>query len=163
LLQTNRLSEAEKLFRQAVMVAERLAERFPTVPEYQSLLGARLNNCAGLLGDVGKVEEGRQFLTRAVRCQRPALQADPTKPKYRTYLPTHSQPLAEFHVKWGDHAAAAAAAKELAQVFPGNWRECHSAARILARCLALPGRDARLSAAEQQAQSRSYAEQALAL
>jgi tetratricopeptide (TPR) repeat protein len=62
---TGRVADAEKAYRQALQLRERLVTEHPQVVEYKIDLGRTLGALASLYATQGKSEEGRQYLERA--------------------------------------------------------------------------------------------------
>src|SRR5262249_9589040 len=87
--------KAEKYFEQACEVVEKLVADYPNAPSYQHTLGGNLSNLAGALDALGKSEQARPLLERAIKCQQEALRLSPGHRSYRHFLWIHVNTLAK--------------------------------------------------------------------
>jgi hypothetical protein len=158
---TPRWKEAEQYHREALAIRKKLVADFPTVPDYQSELGASLNNLAMVRKERGDLAEARQLLEQAVGHQRAARRTNRGNPTYRLFLRNHYLELSDVLVRMKEHAGAAKAAAELPGAFPDGWQEYHRAAGFLARCVPLAETDTRLPESRRKEAARSYADQSM--
>src|SRR5262249_27894649 len=86
----------------------KLAAEHPRSPDHQSNLGSTYHNLAQLLLDRGNLEEARQLLAKAVRCQQAARQVRAGgDPLFREFLGDHYASLGDVQIKSGKYAEAA--------------------------------------------------------
>lgn len=83
---TNRLPQAVKRYREALLIREQLVEQFPEQQEYQHQLSATCNNLGTTLSDLEQAEEAQKLLQRAMTIDRRLLQQNPFKAEYRNSL-----------------------------------------------------------------------------
>jgi tetratricopeptide (TPR) repeat protein len=122
-------AELDQAHQRGIELAKTLAKDHAGVPDYQSGVGAALNNWAGLLKRRGHNELARPLLEEAVLFQQKALQANPKNPIYVEYLRNHYMHLAETLKALRQPEAAMAcrdwitAAWQLAMIAPqkNNW------------------------------------------
>jgi tetratricopeptide (TPR) repeat protein/tRNA A-37 threonylcarbamoyl transferase component Bud32 len=117
------LPEAERVVRRLVQLREKLMHLSPQVPEYQSGLAIGLGNLANILSDQGKFSEALPLVEAAIRHQRAALGVQPRYPDFLRALGDHYVNLVVVLEKMDDHAGAAKAVTQLAQVRPTQWRK----------------------------------------
>jgi serine/threonine protein kinase/WD40 repeat protein len=132
---------AEKLLREAAGVRGRLADDFPTNPDYASHLGRTLEWQGVMLRDLGLLDESARVLREAVRRQGAALALRPKDPVLRYLCCNHRSNLAATLLRAGRPAGAAATALELPRLAPDDPAVLLRAARLLARCVPLAERD----------------------
>jgi tetratricopeptide (TPR) repeat protein len=157
----NNFNEAEKAMRQSQGVRERLADDFPSTPDYRCELGGVLNNLAILQKYRGNLAGARRSVEEAITHQQAARKMDPEAPKYRQYLYNHYWNLADILVTQGEHAEAVRATAELARVFPNRGEYQTRAAWFMARCMPLAEKDAGLPGAKRKELVQTYADQAM--
>jgi len=145
---------AEQSWNQARTIFEKLAEEMPEVPDYQALLAMTLGNLGWLRTDEKNWPEARKLIEQGIDRLQSSLRPNPGHPDYRLELRNQYQDVAWTLVQLGDHAAAARAAKNLAEVFPDRARDSYYGACLTARCIPLT-KDGR--------QAREYVEQSVAL
>jgi tetratricopeptide (TPR) repeat protein len=87
-------ADVENAHRRALDLAKQLAAEYPKVPNYQSDVGASLNNWASWLLDRGQLEQARQLLQEAITWQEKAVRANRKHPTYREFLGNHYRRLA---------------------------------------------------------------------
>jgi serine/threonine protein kinase len=160
LVTRSRPAEAEKLLREAVALREKLAGEFPSVAEYRSELGGALHNLAMALK--ARPAEARDLIRQAITHQRAALAVNPRHDVYRKFLRNHYWLLSDKHLALRDHAEAAAAAHQLAEVFPKSPLDPFRAGVQLAHCIPLAEKDARLNDDQRRRLLEDYAVQAVA-
>lgn len=140
---------------------EDLVRNYPEVADYQKLLGITLGNLGWLSSQQGNWQEARDYFQQAVAHLHPAQRANPANPEVLAALRNQCQSLAEAHLRLADHAAAAQAAGELAELSQDRAQDAYHAACFLARCLPLAANDSRLTAAQRQLCGDKYADRAL--
>jgi serine/threonine protein kinase len=131
------LPEAQSAYERAEGVLARLARDHPGVPEYQGDLGMTLGNLGWVLTEQRRWPEARARLERAVASLRKAVKPRPPNPAYQEALRNQYQTLAETALRLGDHAAAAAAAAALPEVWDDRGLDYYYAACFVARCVPL--------------------------
>jgi len=157
-------AEVEQCWRRLLVLREKLAGAFPKVAEFQSNLAVTEHGLARFLLEGKQLKEARPYLEKAVRHQRAALEITPQHPGFRQQLGSHYLALAQTLVKLNDHAASAAAVAEWVQAMPAGWQGYHvPAAAVLARCVGVAGKDAKLAAEKRDELVKTYAERALDL
>jgi tetratricopeptide (TPR) repeat protein len=122
--------EVDRVRAQAVALARGLAEDYPDVVDYQSGVGAALNNRASALVKRKEWEQACPLLQEAIAFQKKALQSNPKHPVYLEYLANHYSLLAEVLQALKRPEATTAyrdwigTARELASVSPqsSNWK-----------------------------------------
>jgi tetratricopeptide (TPR) repeat protein len=160
---TGQPQPAEMAYRQGLAVRERLVAEFSGVPDYSSELATTLSNLGRLLLDRGKPGDARALLERAMEYQRIALKSNARHPAYRRFLSHNCQNLALTLLALREHEGAAGAAREMARIFPDQLADAYDAACLLARCVPLAEKDARLSEKDQNRLVQQYGDQALEL
>jgi serine/threonine protein kinase len=135
--------EAEKAYREALVIRERLAAQFPSQPSYRADLAKSQNNLANLLFAIGRRPEAEAFFRRALEAWSGLAAEDPRQPDYRDALAATQANLGMVFQETGRCAEADASYgagltlwKELLAQSPGSpiYRE------HLARCDMLLGR-----------------------
>src|SRR5262249_11850804 len=134
----------------------RLVSQFRDVPNYQSEMGAALNNLALVLQARGDNLQARALLEQAIGCQKIAVRLNPRRPQYRRFLRNHLRALTETMIRLGEHTEAARAAEEMRGVCPETAAGHYYAARYLIRCGPLAERDANLSVTQRGAAVQAY-------
>jgi serine/threonine protein kinase/tetratricopeptide (TPR) repeat protein len=152
------LHDAINALSKSLELSEKLVAAVPSVPDYQSYLGATLNDLAELRRDRGELAEARALVEKAIRHQQMARNANPMNPNYRQFLRNHYWVLAETLVRLGDHAEAARAATEPPRLFPESWQEYDRAVDYLARSLGLAKQDPKLSVDQRRSAERAYSD-----
>jgi serine/threonine protein kinase len=143
---SRKLTEAQRAYERAESILVRLVKEHPKVPEYHGDLGMTRGNLGWVLTEQQKWHEGRDHLEQAVTSLREAVKPDPPNPVYQTALRNQYQALAETALHKGDHAAAAAAATALPQVFGDRGLDYYYAACFMARCVPMTSEPARQQA-----------------
>ncbi len=161
--EAGRPADARAAFGEAVAVHEALAAAEPGVPDYQSDWGDSLANLAALLGKQKDWAGARPLLEQAVAHQQKALRSNPRNPTYRKRLREQYGKLGDALVRLDDHAAAAAVARDWGRDFAGDAAQTYDAAALLARCVPLAEKDARLPNARRAKLARGYGAEAVAL
>jgi serine/threonine protein kinase/tetratricopeptide (TPR) repeat protein len=159
LLAEARSPEAEPLHREAVALRRKLVADFPLMADYRSELGASLHNLA--LARRAHPAEALDLTRQAIMHQRAALAVNPRHDVYRSFLRNHFWMLAELQLARGEHAEAAAAARDMADVFPEYAEDRYRAARLLTGCVPLAAKDAKHDDAQRRRLAETYAAQAV--
>jgi serine/threonine protein kinase len=146
--------EAERSWNQARTIFEELARETPEVADYQALLGMSLGNLGWLRTDEKNWSEARRCIEEGIEHLQASLRPNSKRPEFRLELRNQYQDVAWTLVQLGDHAAAARAAKGLADVFPDRAQDSYYGACLLARCVPLTREDQ---------QARQYVEQSVTL
>jgi serine/threonine protein kinase/WD40 repeat protein/tetratricopeptide (TPR) repeat protein len=94
LARSGETAAAEKRLREAAAVRSRLADDFPTNPDYASNTGRTLEWLGGVLRDLGKLDESVRVFREAVRRQGAAVALRPTDPVFRELCANHQGNLA---------------------------------------------------------------------
>jgi serine/threonine-protein kinase len=163
LKEAGRIKEAETAFRDALASLKQLASNFPKVPEYQADLANTLDCLAELAQAQHHHADAFRLLDEAQSAIQQALRTNPRYPFYRAIAADNRNTLAQVRLGLGEHAAAAAAAEEMGTIGANPANDAYSAACLLASCLPLAQKDAKLSVAKRQELARSYADRAMAL
>jgi tetratricopeptide (TPR) repeat protein len=154
---------AEKAFRRALAIQEKLVADHPKVADYRSALGGSLHNLAEQLRDRDELTEACELLERAISHQRIAWKPKPRHPTYRRFLHSHYWVLAALLVQRKEHAAAVKAAAELPRVVPDGWQEYVRAAAFLAHCMPLAEQDTKLLPEARKKTAQAYGDRAVQL
>jgi tetratricopeptide (TPR) repeat protein/tRNA A-37 threonylcarbamoyl transferase component Bud32 len=157
------LAQAEKVQAEALPWHEKRVECCGRTAESESDLGCALNDLAGVLYLRKRIPDSRQRLSEALQHDGAALKRDPNNVRYRQLFCDHSLTLAGLLVGAPDHAGAARAVTDLAEVAPPGWPDFGEAAATLASCIRLAEQDQQLPAAKRSELAREYADQTLAL
>ena len=72
--------EAETAFRQALVIEEKLAADFPTVPAYRAELASSCLNFGGFLCEQGRALDGLEWCAKAILLLEANLAQDPAGP-----------------------------------------------------------------------------------
>src|SRR5262249_9431220 len=135
----------------------------PQRPTYRGYLGITLTKSGRLLRrDEPEWPRARRLLEGAIEHLTESLHHPLKDPDFfRRSLREAYLHLAENCLQWGDRAAAARAAAELPQVFPGSAEDGYQAARLLARCVSVAKKDPRLPSAKRHELEQAYGDQAM--
>jgi tetratricopeptide (TPR) repeat protein len=137
--------QAEENYVQARALFERLVNEHGDVAEYVQLLGITVGNLGWLRTEEKDWAGARQPLEQAIQHLEKALKSNRKNPDCLKALRDQQQSLAETLIRIGDHAAAAAAATALADVYRDRGQDYYYAACFLSRCLPLVDRDPQLT------------------
>src|SRR5262249_50189189 len=118
-----RRDEAMEAEAKALELWRKLAAGAPKNAEYQSNIGASLNNLAKDLLARKKPAEAARLLKEAVNYQEAARKIAPEDQTSRLFLRNHYWNLAEALAQLGKHGEAAKAAAELPELYPNGWQE----------------------------------------
>jgi serine/threonine protein kinase/WD40 repeat protein/tetratricopeptide (TPR) repeat protein len=154
---------AGKLFDEAAAIRTRLADDFPANAAYASDAGRTLDWQGAALRDRGRLDESALAFREAGRRHRAALALRPTDPVIRGLCCTNQALLAGVLLRLARHAEAAAAAREVARLAPDDPARLLTAARLLARCVALAERATDQSPNARSALARAYRHEAIGL
>jgi tetratricopeptide (TPR) repeat protein len=151
--------ESEQSYRQSLDYWEGLAKEFPEKSEYESRVGATLNNIAMVIKGEGRSAEARDLLVRAESHQRRAIDVRPTYEFARTFLINHLDNLVDLHASLGEYQEASDAAARLVLV---NEDESASLqiANLLSSCVSRIKRDPQLNDQQRAEWIRRYVAQA---
>jgi serine/threonine-protein kinase len=162
LMDAGLLTEAEPALRDALEMLKRLVADNPAVPDYQAFLANTMDGLAEIALDRKDYASARQLLEGA----RPHLQvALDTSPRYRYYRGISREiqrDLAAALLGLGDHAGSALGAAELARRAFQPAIDAYDAACLLARCIPVAQKDAKLPEARRKELTQSYGDQAMA-
>jgi len=157
-----RFEDAAKSSLRVVALRKKLADASPTVAANRSEVGQSLHNLAGFLLEQRKRADARKYLREAIREQAKAVALD-AQPAYRQRLCLHYLGLIEVAFSTGDHAEAAQAVAELVKAVPAEVADYPRGAALLARCVALAGKDEKLAEGKRKELAKRYGDQALDL
>lgn len=152
--------QAEAAFRDAVRALEALLARYPQVPEYQSDLGAALQNLAANRFPEDPAE-ARRLLDAAIAHQRVALESNPKNPVYLKFVLDAYSDLEAVLTRLGDQSGAAAAADALVSLLPDEPLAIFHSARMLSASASLAAAAPNIPEAERTSVAKSRAELAL--
>jgi serine/threonine-protein kinase len=162
LLQEMKLQQdAETAYREAATLGKQLAADFPNVERYQNLLANVLNSLAEVVRDRKDYGESRQLLQQGLVYINAAMKAAPDQTYYKGTFCENRQLAAANDLDLGEHAPAAEAAAELARVAFKPADDAYNAACLLARCVPLAEKDAKLSEAKRKELAKSYSDRAM--
>jgi Flp pilus assembly protein TadD len=85
---TGRVAEAEKAYRQALQLYERLVAEHPQVPQYRQELATTHNNLGVLLQATGRVADAEKAYRQALQLRERLVAEHPQVPEYRQELAT---------------------------------------------------------------------------
>ncbi len=154
-------SAAEEAHRAALRSAEKLVAGSRDVPGYHSLVGTVCHNLGLVVKQRKDLVEAQRLFEQAVHHQEMAHRISPQQ-AYRDHLRDHLIQVAAVSLEGDDHERAVKTALRLPQL-SSVWQAPHMAARILARCIPLAEKDAKLDANQRHALAASYTTQAVAL
>jgi serine/threonine protein kinase/tetratricopeptide (TPR) repeat protein len=157
-----RHGEAEKLYREALTLFRQLVDADPTHPGHRNDVAGAMVNLAGLLGLRQDFLAARRLLEEALPHHQAALNCNPHHVTYRRYYRNNRQRLAETHLALKDHAAAAAAGRELLQAAIEPPRDAYTAGCVLADCARLAAQDASLPEGKRAELATTYGDRAMA-
>jgi tetratricopeptide (TPR) repeat protein len=138
-----------------------LTERAETAT-YQGDLGTVLGNLGLASFALDRFSEARTLLEQAVNRLKAALAKSGSHVAYQKARRDAYQNLAETLITLGDHTAAAAAARSLADASPPSPLHRYYSACFLARCVPLAEGDQELDAEKQRELAESYADESVA-
>jgi tetratricopeptide (TPR) repeat protein len=163
LQRADRPEEAAEEFRRTSALCRELLKENPASSQYHMLLANALECLA--YGALARKDfaEARPLLEEALPHSREALKAAPRHPDYRGVFREIVRDLAEVHLGQGEHAEASAAADQLAEAAVDLAKDRYKAACVLAGCVPLAAKDAKLPEARRQELAKEYADRALAV
>src|SRR5215207_3031764 len=163
LVAEGRHAEAEEGYRRAIELLDGFLAAEPGLPKYLSLKAGALDNTAESLIARGQPAAAKAAVEQAIKLELEALTSVPRHPVYLRFLSSHYEVLGRAQVLLGDHAGAAAAARDLARQFADDGRQLRVAAGLLARCATVVAKDGRSSPGERDATAVGYVGEALDL
>jgi tetratricopeptide (TPR) repeat protein len=161
LLSSGQLQEAEAAHRDAQSLEQNLVADFPKTVEFHNDLAGTMLHLAVVLRARGQLDAARELLEQARVHHQAVLEARPYDATYRQSFRSNRVALIDTLLHQGQHAAAAAAIKDLPSVAVNQAPEAYQAAGLLARCAALAGTDAQLPETRRGELARSYGERAV--
>jgi tetratricopeptide (TPR) repeat protein len=156
-----RWPEATKAFDKAYAIRRRLVTECPDVADYQCDLGDTL--AAGARSDKSLCQwsNARKLVEMAIGHHLTAFKPNDKNARYRNGLYQDYNTLAECLVELGEHRDAVKAAAELPKLYPTGNQAQFTAARLIAFCATLAGKDARLNAMERAILLQAYGAMAM--
>ncbi len=156
-----RWPEAPKAFDKAYAIRQRLVTEFPDVADYQCDLGDTLAAGARSEKSRGQWSNARKLVEMAIGHHLAAFKANDKNARYKNGLYHDYNTLAECLVELGEHRDAVKAAAELPKLYPTGNHAQFTAARLIAFCATLAGKDARLNAIERAILLQTYGASAM--
>jgi tetratricopeptide (TPR) repeat protein len=154
---------AAEAWQQAAALLEGLASEHGNVATYRGDLGMVLGNLGLAHHARAQWPAAREHLAKSIEHLTRVVAESPDQAFYRQVLRDAYQNLAEVLLASHDHAAAAKAARSLADVFRQEGRDRYLAVCFLARCAGEVSADTTLGPAEREALAQDYADEAMAL
>jgi serine/threonine protein kinase/tetratricopeptide (TPR) repeat protein len=158
-----KVQEAEAGYRAALALYEPLIGDYPAVADYQFKLAATLGNLGRLLLQRKELKAARELLERALPHHQAALRAYPHHPGYRDSYVLNRCSLTATLVDLGDHSAAAQTVEQVVEAVVQPARDFNEAACLLAGCVPLAEKDAKLPPDKRRELARKYADRAVEL
>jgi serine/threonine protein kinase/tetratricopeptide (TPR) repeat protein len=159
----HRPDDAELALRAAVDLWKQLIADLPRIPDFHGGLADTYGELAQLRNERRAFLAALALLEEARPHVQTALTARPKDPWFRETYRDHLEALAATRRGLGDHAQTATTADELAGFGFQPARDTYNAARLLAACVTLAGKDDRLAVAKREELARLYADRALAM
>jgi tetratricopeptide (TPR) repeat protein len=159
-MSSNRPQDAERAFREALKLAQKLADESPAAPVNQSGLGSAFHDLGTVLVTRDPAEASRLF-EKAIDHQKTALNANPNSPVYRRNLSSHYSQMCEALLKMRDHKAANKAALAMTDFGSTDSQTYTLAASIVAQCVPLAENDTRLIPEKRQEAANAYKQGAM--
>jgi serine/threonine-protein kinase len=158
----DRPEEAAEEFRRTSALCRQLLKENPASSQYHVQLANALECLAH--GALARKDfaEARPLLEEAMPHSREALKASPRDPLFRAVFREIVRDLAEVHLGQGEHAEASASADQLAEAAVDLAKDRYKAACVLAGCVPLAAKDAKLPEARRQELAKEYADRAVA-
>lgn len=161
----SRRLQAVEAYQQSIQIFAGLERDFNDFPQ-DSDINARYANALANLGVLhmasNNFEEAVRLLTQAVTYYSRALVSGASKADYRRNLVSIYWVLAETHLRWGNHKAAAEAAAAPPQLLPDK-ENYYRAAKVLTRAIRLTRGDETQSGKQRVKLAQAYATQAVLL
>jgi serine/threonine protein kinase/tetratricopeptide (TPR) repeat protein len=157
------VDEAEKEYRFALAIWEKKeADRsdFPGEPSYRHEEAYTYWLLGGLLKGTGRFREAEKAYRQAVASEEKLTASFPNNGSYTGRLSGYLCELVENLFQQGQHAEAAKVAETMASALPKDANAYQSAAGVFIRCMALAGKDAKLSETDRKAVAKAYADRA---
>jgi serine/threonine-protein kinase len=153
--------EAVRSYEEARQIQDKLAAAHAAVPQYPIDLAITYLNLADVHSGAGREAEARRCYQQALDLQRRVLAAAPELAQSQGFMNSHYTALARFHRHLGQPAEAVAAILKRQELWPTNPVELYNVACDLALCIPLVGRGKPALSAEEEAQRRRYADEAM--
>jgi len=152
--------EAEECYRSELRLLEKLAADYPAEPFYRAEQALGYWLLAMLLGrDPDRAQEAEKAYRQAVAIYEKLVAEFPDDARYRVRLSHRLGELAENLLQQGKHEEAAKAAEKMADVLLSKDSNAYQrAALLLARCMVLADKDAKLSEMDRKAVAQAYAD-----
>jgi tetratricopeptide (TPR) repeat protein len=163
LANTGRAKEGEASLQAGLGIYRQLTAHFPASPHYKHALGESLGSLANLAYAQGRYTDACRWLAEALPQSQAALRVNPRAPAFRAGYHKNLLTLAQAQLKLGAHVAAARAAEDMVRIIHAPKNDSYEAACILAACMSLAEKDARLPEAKRRALAAGYAERAVVL
>ena len=109
---SEKISEAEKAYQDAVALGQGLIHDHPLDPRYQQILANSYTNLGLIYLDTKRSEEAEQLLQEALSLRQKLVEAEPQRPEHRRYLAITYQNLAELYQETARPRKAEQALKE---------------------------------------------------
>jgi eukaryotic-like serine/threonine-protein kinase len=158
-----RLEEAGQFARRCAELRRQLADDFPNAPYHRMAQGDALHAGAEIALLRGSAQEARRLAEQAMAATRQALQADPKSADGLRHLQHEHETLARAALQLGDHETASRTVAALGQLKPLSASEWFGAAVLMAGCIPLVERDARLESERRSLQEQEYTRETLRL
>jgi hypothetical protein len=158
---TSRLADAEGSLDAARVIQEQILKESPHNADYELNLGRLADDLAVVRWMRGKKEEAVSVAEQATAHLRAAFERSPQLPGSRSALSDSYKNLAAFKRQIGKAAGAAAIVQEQRKLWPGNADELFKVARELALIAESSSAAAAQPTAEQAAERRAIAQQAI--
>ena len=158
---TSRLAEAESTWNAARFVQEQLVTESPENGNYELTLGKLMDDLAVVRWMLGKKKDAVATSEQATAHLRRAFDKAPTATGVRAALSKGYMNLVGFKRQSGKPDEAAAVAQEQRKLWPGNADELFKVARELALAAESSGDGSTQPTAEQSAERRAIAQQAI--
>jgi tetratricopeptide (TPR) repeat protein len=152
--------EAEEAYRRALRRFEKLAADYPATAFYRQEHAYTYWQLAWLAKETGRVQEVETAFRQALPILEKLVIDFPDNAEFRWRLSANVAELAENLLRQGKHAEAAKVAEKMAGALAKDANGYPSAALVLARCMALAGKDATLSETDRQVAAQGYADRA---
>jgi eukaryotic-like serine/threonine-protein kinase len=155
--------EALRIEKEAVDVSQRLVRDHPDMPLYRFRLALLWNNMGVGNQSSGRLQEAKQCLANADAFFSELTQQYPANERYRDYSFNCKVVLALETMLTGDYASAVEQTEKLLQGKPRHEVTWYNAACVYSQAVPLVRQDVKLSAAQQLALARQYAQRAVEL
>jgi serine/threonine-protein kinase len=161
--QLGRRTEALASYQESRAVQEKLVAAAPDNLDDRHFLSETMGNLGSTLRRLGRAEESCNVLRKAVEHSRVTFERSPQTPGYRWSLGVRYGSLAFAERAAGRPAPAAAALRKRRKLWPENGKELAYVARELSVTAAAVGAGKKELSAAEQAERKSYEDEALAV